>query len=551
MSTTARGSDQDDRPRRGLRRALPVHGLLRLRPVADTWRWSALSALIAIGVPELVLLALGHLELALYTSAGGLCALYAHGLPYAARARTLIWVVLGMTAGTAVASLAAALIDSAALKVAVIALLAGLFKVGCDATRVGPPGNVVLTFVVATAAFVPARLGDLPLHLALVLFGGALAWLVCLAPSMFRPHAPERLAVARALTATERLLRSTDDGPAGARLRYEAAAAVYAAWQTLRLVPAGAAERAPLARLVARAESCAAARRFDQADTLAEWARELRRPHGIPVVRSATAEEAEMRGAAVEYAADSPVGGLRGLLAAFAPRSPLLPIGLRVALGGAAAGWTSMALGVERPYWAVLTAVATYVANTALTWQRAVLRVLGSLGGVLLFTALAPLLHSAAALVAVSLICLLATEATISRNYGLAMIFVTPMALAMSEFVIRTPAHRLVLDRWLDTCVGAAIGIVFCFLIPNRRVSGRVTSALRTLEAATATAPTTSDPTAARTRLTAALIETREATDIAVGEWWSAPLPEERIVAAERAGHRALADLTTRSVAIP
>ncbi|MFI5780589.1 FUSC family protein [Nocardia sp. NPDC051570] len=550
MPTTAR-RPEDGRLHRALRRALPMHGLLRLRPVVDTWRWSALSVVIALGISQIVLLVVGHLELALYTSAGGLCALYAHGLPYAARARALVWVVLGMVAGTGVASLTAALTDSGVLRVAVIALMAGVFKVACDATRIGAPGNVVLTFVAATAAFVPTRLVEVPLHLALVLLGGTLAWLVCMAPSMFRPHAPERLAVARALEATARLLRDADDGPAEARLRYEAAAAVYAAWHTLRLMPAHAPERAPLARLIARAESCAAAGRFDQADTLAEWARELRGARGIPVVRSATAEIAEMRGAAAERAADRPASASRRLLAAFAPGSPLLPIGIRVALGGVAAGWVSMALGVERPYWAVLTAAATYVANTALTWQRAVLRVLGSLGGVLLFTALVPLLDSAVALVAVSLICMLLVEATISRNYGLAMVFVTPMALAMSEFVIHIPAHRLVLDRWLDTCVGAAVGIVVCFLIPNRRVSGRVETALRDLETVTGSAPATTDPAAERGRLTAALIEVREAADVAVGEWWSAPLPEERIVAAERAGHRVLADLTSKSVAIP
>ncbi|MCM6775187.1 FUSC family protein [Nocardia sp. CDC159] len=549
MPSTPRTQDRTTPAHRTLRRALPVRGLLRLRPVADTWRWSALSAMIAVGAPEVTLLAAGHLELALYTSAGGLCALYAHGLPYAARARTLAWVLLAMLAGTAVAACTAALTDAAVLRVAVIALLSGLFKVGCDATRIGPPGNVVFTFVVATAAFVPTRLAAVPTHLALVLLGGVLAWCVCLAPSIFRPHAPERLAVARALTTSARLLRTTPDDPAEARLRYEAAAAVYAAWNTLRQTPVLSAERAPLARLVARAESAMAAHRADQADVLEEWARALRRRRGIPTVRPVAAELDEMRGVAAERAADADASGVRRLLAAFVPGSALLPIGIRVALGGAAAGWTSMMLGVDRPYWAVLTAVAAFVANTALSWQRAVLRVLGSLGGVLLFTALAPLLHSAAALVVVSLVCLLAVEATISRNYGLAMIFVTPMALAMTEFVARTPPHRLVLDRWLDTCVGAAVGIAVCFLVPNRRVSNRVAMALRNLEAVTANSRVATDAAAARGRLTAALIEMREAADVAAGEWWSAPLPEERIVAAERAGHRALAELTTRSAA--
>ncbi|GAB2721778.1 hypothetical protein GCM10027089_52140 [Nocardia thraciensis] len=632
---------------------MPLRGIFRLRPVADTWRWSALSALIAIGVPEVALLAVGHLELAFYTCAGGLCALYAHGLPYAARARALAWVVAGMVAGTGVALATAALTESAAVRVAVIALLAGVFKVVCDATRIGPPGNVILTFVTATAAFLPTRLTDLPWHLTLVLAGGVLAWLVCLAPSLFRPHGPERRAVARALESTARLLAADD--AATTRLCHETAAAVQAAWQALRLAPAHtpprAAELEALAHLVVRAESLAAAahshppespstsaspsdraaaphssrptsprpdraaaleasgavppprsgragagggtsgkgasvfplsfrrvfgrnlaaRRDDEGrlrtdvpgrgtgsragashsspgEVLQAWARALRGGLPVPVVDRVAAEDAEVLGLAVERAADRRERGLRRVAKAFAPSSPLFPIGARVAVGSAAAGWTSMALGVDRPYWAVVTAAAVYVANTALTWQRAVQRVLGNLGGVLLFTALVPLLRSAVVLVVVALACQLVVEATISRNYALATVFVTPMALVMTEFALRHPARELVADRWLDTCVGAAVGMLVCFAIPNRRVTGRVDAALRTVHAAMVHTP--NDRAEARARLAAALIELREAADTASGEWWSAPVPQERVVATERTGHRLLAELSLRPVAV-
>lgn len=533
---------------RSLRRALPMQGMFRLRPVADTWLRSGLSAVIAIGVPEVVLLILGRLDLALYTSAGGLCALYAHGLPYAARARTLAWVVFGMTAGTGVALATAVLTDSAIIKVAVIALLAGVFKMVCEATRIGPPNNIIFTFVSATAAFVPQRAGDVPGHLGLILLGGLLAWLVCMAPGLIRPHDPERFAVARVLEATAALLRAEPGAPSAHRLRHDAAAAVHIAWHTLGLVPARshtrAAELTALSHLVVRAESLTATRRSDQADVLVGWARELRRGRPVPVLDCHPGEKAELRGRAAEHADSRSVGGFRRVARAFAPHSTVFPIGMRVALGSAAAGWASLALGVHRPYWAVVTATAVFVANTSLSWQRAVQRVAGNLGGVLLFTPLVPVTHGAVALVVVSLVCLLLAEGTISRNYALATVFVTPMALIMTEFAVRHPARELITDRWLDTCVGAIVGTLVCFAIPNRRVTGRVEAALRNLTAITRAAP---DRPTARADLTAALIELREAADTAAGEWWSAPLPEERIVAAERAGHRVLADLSTRA----
>ncbi|WP_290049274.1 hypothetical protein, partial [Nocardia nova] len=52
-----------------------------------------------------------------------------------------------------------------------------------------------------------------------------------------------------------------------------------------------------------------------------------------------------------------------------------------------------------------------------------------------------------------------------------------------------------------------------------------------------------------RARLAAALIEVRTCADTAAGEWWSAPLPDERIVAAERTGHQLLDRLPVRTFA--
>ncbi|WP_234440666.1 hypothetical protein [Streptomyces rimosus] len=255
-------------------RPLPIRSTVLLRRPVDIWHKPALSAVVALGIPEFTLLALGRLDLVLYTSAGAMCALYAHGLPYAARARTLVWVVLGMVASLGVALSAASLTTSVPLLVLLASLVAAVHKMVCDATRVGPPGNLIFTFISASAFFVPQRIGQLPFHLALALGAGGLAWLVCMAPALVRPRGPERIATARALEAAAGLLRS---GPAAAdtpggpdRARHATAAAVNAAWQTLFQVPgrtpAAAAARAGLERLLVRAESALAARDADPAE---------------------------------------------------------------------------------------------------------------------------------------------------------------------------------------------------------------------------------------------------------------------------------------------
>lgn len=270
----------------------------------------------------------------------------------------------------------------------------------------------------------------------------------------------------------------------------------------------------------------------------------------VPTVDCQLAEREQIRGIAMQRDAEHPPGGIRRVLRAFRPDSPGFPLAVRVSVGAAAAGLLSVALGVNRPYWAVMTAAVLIVANTVLSWHRTVQRVLGNLAGVGLFSVLVPLTVHPVALVAVALICQLVVEATISRNYWVASIFVTPMALVMVEFAGAQPAGRLALDRWLDTCVGAAVAVAICFAVPNRRVFDRVALALRELDAVLGRARTALSSGRAdhdvRRRLAAALVEVRESADIAAGEWWSTEVPEERIVASERAGHQVLAQLPVR-----
>ncbi|WP_042370766.1 FUSC family protein [Streptacidiphilus neutrinimicus] len=415
---------------------LPLRGSLRLRPAVGPWHRPAFSVAVATGLPNLLLLAIGRLDLVPYTSAGTMCALFAHALPYRERARTLAWVVAGMTASVAVALTAASLTRSVLALVALASLMAGLQKLICDATRLGPPGNVIFTFVTASAFFLPQRLDAVPAHLALVGVGGLVAWLVCLAPALVRSHGP-------ALT--------------------------------------------------------------------------LARPR---------------------------------------PPRPLrmhLPLAFRVALGCALAGGASLAAGVGHPYWAVVTAAAVHRANTSVSFQRALQRTVGSLLGLLVFSVAVPLTHlpRAGALLALLFVaaCQVGAEATITRNYWLGQVFVTPMALLLVSLGSAEPVGTLVGDRWLDTVFGAALGMAGAFLVTNRRAGERLTAALHQARAAQRLARTDPVGADARARLADALHELRESADGHAGEWWQRPVPLQEVAQVEQEGHRMLALLTERQAA--
>ncbi|MEU5044879.1 FUSC family protein [Streptomyces griseorubiginosus] len=528
---------------------LPLTGVLRLGRPSDIWFKPALSVVVAVAPPNLTLLALGRLDLAMYTMAGSLCALYAHSRPYAARARALAWVLLGMVTGLGLALVAASLTGSAVVLVTVGALLAAVQKALCDATRIGPPGHVILTFISSAALFAPQTLAQVPGHIALALTAGAWAWLVCMAPGLLRPHGPERRATAHALLAAAAYVESrsahtgrteasqgahTDPTPESRT----AHTAVQAAWHTLLSRGARSETRRALERLVVRAEIALAAPADTDPARLRAWARALRGNGPVP----RTPYDDELLGVDVELALPAhPWWRALG---------PLAPIAVRTALGCALAGYASLALGVGRPYWALVTAASLYQANITLTWSRGVQRVVGNLVGVLVFAAVVPLAHlGAAALVLCCLAFNFGAEALIARNYWLGSICVTPMALLITEFAGYQEPGRLITERLVDTLVGAVVGFLAAVAVTNRRAGDRVEQALAAVEAArerTARllaeprpAPGALDP--ARCALAAALVDLRAGVEAASGEWWQRALPQERVVHAERSGHRTLA----------
>ncbi len=563
----------------------PLFRVLRPGRPAEIWYKHAVSVVVATAPPNLLLVALGRLDLAMYTMAGSLCALYAHNRPYAARARALALVVAGMVAGLAVALTAASLTSSGVLLVAVGAVLAALHKVLCDATRIGPPGNVILTFVSSAALFAPQTLGEVPGHVGLALAAGAFSWLVGMAPGALRPHGPERRAVVQALDAVARYAEAAgygeaaragkaaevaeapgaagsaevaeapgavgsaasapSPGPHGEAARADAAGAVQNAWQSLLTTGRRSASRRPLGALLVRAESVLAAPAPGDAAVLREWVRRL---HGLGRVPDtfgpgpdAEGEE-ELLGVEVERAFAAPP--LRRRLA------PLRAVALRTLLGCALAGWASLALGIGRPYWALVTAAALFQTTLSLTWDRGVQRVVGNLAGVVLFVLLAPVAHlSQWTLVLTGLALNFGAEALISRNYWLGSLCVTPMALLITEYAHWQDTPALVVDRAVDTLVGALIGLLAAAVVTDRRAVDRVAVALEHARAARHRAeallagPATGPGAlaGARRELAAALIGLRGATRAASGEWWARALPTQDVTSEERAGHRTLA----------
>lgn len=126
-----------------------------------------------------------------------------------------------------------------------------------------------------------------------------------------------------------------------------------------------------------------------------------------------------------------------------------------------AAGAAATAIGIGHPYWAMVAAVAAVTgADTTARLTRAIHRVAGTLAGVVLAAViLAPHLPVAALIVMVGLL-QFATELVVGRNYALAVLFLTPLALTMGTLGQPAATWPLLHDRAIETVLGAVIGTV-------------------------------------------------------------------------------------------
>lgn len=131
---------------------------------------------------------------------------------------------------------------------------------------------------------------------------------------------------------------------------------------------------------------------------------------------------------------------------------------VRAAVAVLIAGSITTAVGIGHPYWAMVAAVAPLSAPGAGSQLlRAGHRVVGTLlglGSAALLLALAPSPMGIVVLIGGLQI---VTELLIGRNYALALLFITPMALLMGEIALPRPMGGLLFDRGVETAIGAAV----------------------------------------------------------------------------------------------
>jgi hypothetical protein len=138
---------------------------------------------------------------------------------------------------------------------------------------------------------------------------------------------------------------------------------------------------------------------------------------------------------------------------------------LPCSLGVLLAGTIATTADIGRPYWAMVSAVVPLVAvDFRHQVVRGLHRVVGTLAGLVVAGALLALDLGGLAVILVVALLQAVAELLVGRNYALALVAITPLALLMVHLAAPVPTSELLADRGVETVIGVSAGLLVGYL---------------------------------------------------------------------------------------
>jgi uncharacterized membrane protein YccC len=507
-----------------------------------------------MATPVAVGWALGDVSAGLTATLGASTSLYGSGLPYLRRSVHLGVIAVCFAAAVVLGDWSARLPWAGVLTVSAIAMAAVLF---CNALSVGPPGAYMFVVMCAAGIGIATQHQSLWRTGLLVLAGGAFAWLVHMSGALGGFRRPERAAVTAAADAVAGYLDAI--GTAAERsARHRAALALHHSWRVLinfqprAQKPSRSLQRFwPINRELHAVFADAIGAAANNKSVPPETSQRVRR------LRALATDAAGSNGLA--SAANIPLrhpGAGELVRQAIRPGSRVLPVVIRVGIAVVIAGFVAAAAGVEHSYWAM--AAAVLVLHQGFDWirtlQQGIERLLGTWLGLALTGVVLAAHPQGLWLVLVIGLLVFTIEMLEVRNYALAVVFITAIALTIASggHLVSNIADLLI-ARGVDTLIGVAVGVAVYLATTRGRDTARLPAALAATEGAVAAAAPhfaggavlTPAARAARRDLQIRVIELLSAYDAAVGGSARERAAAERlwpaVAAAEERAYRTLA----------
>lgn len=451
-----------------------VRNIVAIRPFRKRWP-VAVKAVLTLLIPLSIATALGRQDEALLCSLGAFAVLY--GPNTAGRFRSRLLAIIG-SGLVLCAALGAIFAHSQVLLMMVMVATSVVAAVLVASLKVGPPGPVFFPLVIGVSGLAVSQGADGRTMVLTVAIGAVTSWLVGMSDILIRPRGPEEDAVKATTSAIAKYEEASDeDDEAFRKARLAASTALHAAWTT---VTDGAARNVSRGRIdlitaLNKLHHRYAMRSALSAHANSEATRAVPWGEGVGEVNQQTAN-GKGRTIRIDLVGlrQSSLGRptARYLLRdALTWPSETLMIGLRVFVSTSIAAIIGLALGGDRTYWVVFSALLVVHQGGTRVWQtyRGIQRFAGTIAGIGVFAIIIAIDPRGWWLVLILGALQFSVEMLVVRNYALGSMVITPLALTTAYVAAgRTAASSVIVDRMLDTLVGVAVALIVVWVIGRR-----------------------------------------------------------------------------------
>ncbi|MDN3233177.1 FUSC family protein [Priestia megaterium] len=457
-------------------------GIFLLRKIPFPWR-KALIAAFAAGSSLIIGILINHTVWGLYGVMGSLTALYIGNEPYAQRGKRLTGVLIGILLSFGLGLWTS---GSRPLEIAItFGLVALLSKLVCGSIKLPPPGEYFFIIVFGIATGMPNDIPSIPFHMLLAFIGGGIAWLIAMSGWTIRPHGPEKKAISNAYVAlgiffeelyekgeaysqhqTITALRIAEDavnqGEMAWRKTYLGKQLLFLNEQAYVLFSKGLElasqedkninkDLSPALKNVAKIiKSKKGLEDFSLPDELTEML-----PNVKKIIR-------ELNNIEADTSSLQRRGTFKKIKENIHFSSFIFQSALRLAVMVFVSTFFAYKIGLQNPYWVPVSCAAILSGiNSSAIFYRAVHRSVGTILGLFVTSGIYIWDPNKWEVVLLFVLLFFIIESFVAKNYGIAVIFMTPLTILIAETGNRLlPVQQLLQYRLFDIVLGSLFGFV-------------------------------------------------------------------------------------------
>lgn len=476
----------------------------------------AIGAGIAMALPIFIGIWLDQLQYGLIAGLGGFTYLYAFRLPYAHLSKRLFFVAVSIV----IASLLGSLLAPFPLAVAIVmGIISAVMLFIFNALKFIGPSSIFFVLIFAITADMPQTdlIGSL-IRSGLIAIGAGVSWLIAMSGFLLNPHRPEIQVVKRTYQQLIKMTQSIGSEKFSDE-KYRTMGAFKEAVETLIAGELPWKPRETYTRLLhlaiegneyflylmnqyaeknhsekdhaesplLPAECITFLQQIEQ--SLAKNLKNLQTLDHTLQVPTLSDKKLERYFERMKAALTSPVESLKPvtlerrdsikdiLSNAFDRNSLVFLTALRFGVMTSIAAFIAYSFEFTRSYWIPLSCVAVMSgASMIATFHRALQRSIGTFIGIIIASCILYFKPSGYPIALFILFFTATIELFIVKNYGLAVIFITPNALLLAETITggEFSFFHFSTARMIDVVIGSAIGLIGVILMNKRSASLRI-----------------------------------------------------------------------------